>query len=80
MKLKKVKTKTIIRKRNPVIKTITPDFILTDIGFLISELEDLKSIIRQNAGIGELRISVKNIDSLSEKILKKLAKRIKDSE
>lgn len=69
-----------IKRKNPIVKTIAPDFILTDIGFLISELEDLKSMIRQNANSGDLRYSVKNIDSLSEKILKKLVKRIKDSE
>ena len=69
-----MKTKT---KKNPETEIIKPDYIITDINVLISELEDLKSVIRQPS-VRELKASFKNINGLSEKILNKLVKRIKD--
>lgn len=71
-----MKTK-IKKKKNPETEIIKPDYIITDINVLISELEDLKSVIRQPS-VRELKASFKNINGLSEKVLNKLVKRIKD--
>lgn len=60
-------------------KTKNPsNFIFSDINLLISELEDLKLNLKPNPNMKELRISVKNINKLSEKIITKLLKRIND--
>lgn len=76
-------TKKPIRKRNPSFESGDISFksrgaflIFTDINTLISELEDLKSILRSDTTKKELRSSFKSIESQSEKILTKLASRI----
>lgn len=75
--------KPTIRKRNPSFESKDISFksrgaflIFTDINQLISELEDLKSILRSDTTKKELRNSFKSIETQSEIILTKLASRI----